>query len=64
MLISVCPSPDDHNNGMDVEKELFYIETTIEMKELLYFLSTEAIFIIQETVQRLRSYVQGIYIIL
>lgn len=64
MLISVCPSPDDHNNGMDVEKELFYIETTIEMKELLYFLSTEAIFIIQETMQQLRSYAQGIYIIL
>lgn len=64
MLISVCPSPDNHNNGMDVEKELFYIETTIEMKGLVYFLSVEAIFIIQETMQRMRSCIEGIYIIL
>lgn len=49
--INVCPSPDDHNNEMDVEKLFFYIETTIEMIELLYFLSVETICIIKETTQ-------------
>lgn len=26
MLMTVCPSPDDHNIGMDVEKEFFYTQ--------------------------------------
>lgn len=50
MLISVRPCPDDHNGGC-WKGVVLHMKTTIETKELLYFLSIEAIFKTQETMQ-------------
>lgn len=45
MLISVCPSPDDDNDRMDVEKELFYVQKQPQKERALLLICLQKLFL-------------------